>query len=440
MSQDPREILNNSPMSVTQILAVIITIGLNALDGFDIQSISFASPGIAADWGVQPGALGIVLSMELLGMGIGAITLGGLADKIGRRHTILICLAFMAVGMGLAATAGSVVALSTWRVITGLGIGGMLAATNATVAEFSNKKRRTLCVSLMAVGYPLGAIVGGAISGRLLTTNDWPIVFQFGAIITICFIPLVWFLIPESPAFLTDKQPPGALEKINQALKRMGHKAIDALPTLSSEEKAYAISDIFSPALMRTTILISLAYFAHIATFYFILKWAPAIVVDMGFAPSSAANVLVSANLGGAIGGALLGVIALRYSVRWLTIGAMLMSFPLIIVFGSGYTEIGTLSMAAASAGFFTNAGMVGIFTLIATSFPTHVRATATGFVVGMGRGGAFLSPILAGYMFQFGLGLRAVAAVMACGAVIAAISLMLMGIKKQQVAGSQAE
>lgn len=437
MSQDPRAILNDNPMSLTQIIAVAITIGLNALDGFDIQSISFASPGIAADWGVQPGALGVVLSMELLGMGVGAITLGGLADKIGRRHTILMCLFFMVIGMWLASTAGSVIELSVWRVITGLGIGGMLAATNATVAEFANKKRRTLCVSLMAIGYPLGAIVGGAISGRLLANNDWQIVFQFGAIITLIFIPLVWFLVPESPAFLTDKQPDGALEKINKALKRMGHAAIDALPTLTAEEKAYSISDIFSPALIKTTILITIAYVAHIATFYFILKWAPVIVVDMGFNPSSAATVLVSANLGGAIGGAILGLIALRYSVRWLTIGAMFLSFPLIIIFGSGYTELSALSIAAASAGFFTNAGMVGLFALIATSFPTHVRATATGFVVGMGRGGAFLSPIIAGYMFQAGLGLQSVAVVMACGALIAGIALIILGRKTANAAAA---
>jgi benzoate transport len=436
MSQDPRQILNDNPMSWFQIITVAITIGLNALDGFDIQAISFASPGIAADWGVQRGALGIVLSMELLGMGIGAFTLGGLADKIGRRHTILICLFFMLIGMALASTAGSIMELSAWRVITGLGIGGMLAATNATVAEFANKKHRTLCISLMAIGYPIGAIVGGEITARLLVNNTWNIVFEFGAIATACFIPLVWFLVPESPAFLVDKQPNGALEKINNALKRMGHATIQVLPELTPEEKDHAIGDIFKPALIRTTVLITLAYFMHIATFYFILKWAPTIVVGMGFNPSSAARVLVSANLGGAIGGALLGFLAARYNLRWLTIGAMFISFPLIIVFGSGYSELATLSMAAATAGFFTNAGVVGLYALVATSFPTHVRATATGFAIGVGRGGAFISPIVAGYMFQAGLSLQSVAVFMACGSLIAAISLMLIGRSK---AGSEA-
>ena len=430
MSQDPRTVMNDSPMSLTQIIAVAITIGLNALDGFDILSIAFASPGIVADWGIQPGAIGIVLSMELLGMGVGAITLGGLADKIGRRHSILICLCLMVLGMGMASTANSILDLSIWRIITGLGIGGMLAATNATVAEFSNKRRRTLCVSLMAIGYPIGAIIGGAISARLLVDNDWRIVFEFGAIVTAFFIPLVWFFVSESPAFLTDKQPQGALDSINRTFKRMGFTTIQALPELTEAEKAYSISDIFSPALLSKTVLITIAYFTHLATFYFILKWAPVIVVDMGFNPSSAAGVLVWANIGGAIGGGLLGLVALKYSVRNLTIGGMFISVPMIIIFGSGFTGLGTLSIAAASAGFFTNAGVVGLYALIATSFPTHVRATATGFIIGVGRGGAFLSPIIAGYMFQAGLGLQAVAVFMASGALIAAISLVILGFK----------
>ena len=101
-------------------------------------SISFASPGIAQEWGIDRAALGIVLSMELIGMAIGSIFLGGVADTIGRRPTILGCLVVMAGGMLMATTATGLVALSVWRVVTGLGIGGMLAAINAVAAEFSN--------------------------------------------------------------------------------------------------------------------------------------------------------------------------------------------------------------------------------------------------------------------------------------------------------------
>ena len=211
MNTDPRKLLANAPMSVLQVIAVAITVGLNALDGFDVLSISFASPGIASEWGVARGALGVVLSMELLGMAVGSLVLGGLADRIGRRPTLLGCLAVMALGMYMASTAHSVVDLSVWRVFTGLGIGGVLAACNAVAAEFSNAKRRNLSVSIMAIGYPVGAVIGGVIAAHLLKGSDWRVVFHFGAIVTAVFIPLVYIFIPESVPWLSQKQPNGAL-------------------------------------------------------------------------------------------------------------------------------------------------------------------------------------------------------------------------------------
>src|SRR6476660_7828823 len=115
MDRDPRETIADSPMGALQVLVVAITVALNALDGFDVLSISFASPGIAQEWGIDRAALGIVLSMELVGMAIGAMLLGGVADKIGRRPTVVGCLIVMAAGMLLATTASGVIALSCWR-------------------------------------------------------------------------------------------------------------------------------------------------------------------------------------------------------------------------------------------------------------------------------------------------------------------------------------
>src|SRR5450631_2229026 len=187
MSLDPREVIAESPMSAIQIAVVVITIGLNALDGFDVLSISFASPGIARAWGIDRAILGVILPMELIGMGLGSILLGGVADKIGRRRTVLGCLVVMTLGMFMAARAKGVYDLSIWRVFTGLGIGGMLAAINAVAAEFSNARRRSLNVSLMAIGYPIGAVIGGSIAALLLKQGDWRVVFVFGATATAVF-------------------------------------------------------------------------------------------------------------------------------------------------------------------------------------------------------------------------------------------------------------
>ena len=148
-TNDPREIIDRSAMTTAQFVVVALTVFMNGIDGFDVLSIAFASPGIAREWGIAQTALGVVLSMELIGMAIGSVLLGGVADKIGRRPTLLACVVVMVIGMVGATTAATPVQLSAWRVFTGLGIGGMLSAINAVVAEFSNKRWRSLCISMM---------------------------------------------------------------------------------------------------------------------------------------------------------------------------------------------------------------------------------------------------------------------------------------------------
>lgn len=420
-------------MSRLQLIAIAITIGLNALDGFDVLSISFASPGIAAEWGIDRAALGIVLSMELIGMALGSIFLGGVADKVGRRRTILGCLVLMTVGMFMASTVKTLIDLSVWRVLTGIGIGGMLAAINAVAAEYSNARRRHLSVSLMAIGYPIGAVLGGMIVARLLKTQDWRVVFHFGAAITAAFIPLVYVFVPESVHWLARKQPAGALEQINGTLKRMGHTAIASLPVISAEVRKRSVGDIFGPGLIATTLLVTTAYFFHITTFYFIIKWIPKLVVDMGFTPASAAGVLVWTNVGGATGGAVLGLLALRYGIKSLTIATMILATVMVTIFGNMPPDLGRLSIICALAGFCTNAAIVGMYAIFAQAFPTHVRASGTGFAVGMGRGGSVLSPIVAGFLFKAGYELPTVALLMSVGSLVAAGLVMMLKLKPVQ-------
>lgn len=429
---DPRELIAKSSMGTMQVIIVVITICLNALDGFDVASISYASPGIAKEWGIDSAGLGIVLSMELAGMALGSIFLGGVADKIGRRRTVLGCITVMAVGMFLATTVRNPIELSVWRVMTGLGIGGMLAAINAVSAEFSSTKRRDLSVSLMSIGYPVGAVIGGLLVKQLLVNHDWRSVFYLGAGATTLLIPLVYFAVPESVHWLALKQPVGALDQINNTLRRIGKSAVTALPTLTAAARRQSIADIFKPGLIGITIIVTFAYFFHITTFYFILKWVPKIVVNFGFPPSSAAGVLMWTNVGGATGGALLGILTQKYGVRGLTIAAMVLSTVAVAVFGQTPHDLAMLSAVCAGAGFFTNGAIVGLYALFAKAFPTHVRATGTGFAIGLGRGGAVLAPIIAGYLFQWGYGLPTVAMSMASGSVFAAIVLLLLKLDSE--------
>lgn len=429
--QDPRVILSQAPMSRAQIVAVAIMVGLNALDGFDVLSISFASPGIAAQWGIDRVALGVVLSMELIGMAVGSVVLGGVADRIGRRRTILGCLVVMALGMAMATQAQTITTLSIWRVLTGLGIGGMLAAINAVTAEFANAKRRTVAMGIMVIGYPLGAVIGGLISAELLVLFDWRAIFWFGALLTACFIPLVWLFVPESAHYELVRRRPDTLARINSLLARFGHGPVISLPPVLPEEEKASIADILRPGLMATTLLVTFAYFAHIVSFYFILKWTPKIIVDLGFPPPEAAGVLVWANLGGALGGGIFGFAVQRLPLKGATVAMLFGASIMVALFGAaGATTLWGLSALAFASGLFTNSAVSGLYTLFARVFPTHVRATGTGFAIGIGRGGAALSPILAGFLFEAGLSLAMVASIIALGSLLAAFALLALRFK----------
>ena len=279
----------------------------------------------------------------------------------------------------------------------------------------------------MSIGYPVGAVLGGSVAAVLLQSSDWRSVFYFGAGVTAALIPVVALVMPESVHWLARKQPVGALERINAALRRMGHNAVAALPSLGHAERSGTAADIFGPALFATTVTITLAYFLHITTFYFILKWTPKIVVDMGFAASSAASVLVWTNVGGATGGAVLGILTQRFKLVPLTVATLLLSSVMVTLFGRSPADLQQLSLYSFGAGFFVNAGIVGLYAIIAQAFPTHVRASGTGFTIGVGRGGSVIAPIIAGFLFNAGYSLPTTALALSVGSLLGAGMLLLL-------------
>ncbi len=433
---DPRQIIDSSGMSVRQWIVVILMVLLNALDGFDVLSSAFATPGITAEWGVPRSALGVMLSAELVGMGFGSVLLGGLADKWGRKPTMLVCLVVMATGMYLAHAASSIPILTAWRLLTGLGIGGMLAATNAVTAECSSKAARSISMSLYVIGYPLGAVIGGFIAQKwLLVEYDWRSVFLFGAIVTAVLIPLVAWLVPETPAFFAALRPAGAVEKINRSLKAFGKETISDLPALSATAPKPKVSDILSnPRLRPVTLLLAFGYMFHTLTFYYILKWAVQIVADYppGYPAPDAASVLTYANIGGAVGGFLFGFLLKKWHIKWPTILMLVLGTLGVISFGMGRDTLEAWRWATVTTGFFTNAAIVGYYAAFALGFPAYARATGTGFVLGVGRLGAAGSPIIAGYLFK-ALGndeLLTVSIIMSLGSIASAILLWLLPVR----------
>lgn len=427
-ADDPRSIMANSPMRLPQIVAIAVCFLLNALDGFDVLAVTFAAPGIAKDWAIGPGAIGIIVSTGLVGMVVGSLTLGQLADRIGRRRQILLCLAIMTVGMFASAFATGVVSLGLLRVITGLGLGAMLAAINAMSAEFANRRRRDLAVSIMAAGYPVGGIIGGWGAAQLLRTQGWEAIFLFGGVATLIMVPLVLACLPESIGWLATRGGPDALARINAILRRLGQPQAAQLVALN-EPKA-SMRSLFADRYRVTTIALIVMYGLHMMTFYYALGWAPSLVVALGFDPSRATIVSVFMNSGGAIGGLMLGLLSPRLGLRPLVIFGLAGAALTVAAFGAVPPELVLLQGAAFILGFLSNGSVVGLYALIANVYPTTLRATGTGAVIGFGRFGAAFGPFAAGQLLAAGAGRGTTSLLLALGSGIAALVLLASRIR----------
>ena len=258
----------------------------------------------------------------------------------------------------------------------------------------------------MSIGYPAVGAVGGAIASILLREHSWHYVFYFGFTLTVLFIPIVYFFIPESVHWLARKQPAGALEKVNKAMRHIGKATVAALPQVDEETRKLSVLDIFRPGLIaddadRAGRLLlphhHLLLHLEVGAEY---RRGDGLPRELG---RRCADVVHGRRRGG---GAMLGLLTMRFGLKGLTIGV------LAAVDGVGHDlrpDAGRSQPARHPvcffAGFFTNAGIVGLYAIFAHAYPTHVRATGTGFAIGVGRGGSVLAPAVAGFLFQARLG-----------------------------------
>ena len=391
-------------MSSTQVAAVSMTVVISALDGYDVLAASFAAPAISHAWGVGKAALGLVLSSGLFGMALGALVLSPLADLVGRRRLVFLSLALMAVGMLLSALAQSPWQLATWRVLTGVGIGAMVAVITPLAAEFANSRRRPLALALMAMGYPAGGVLGGLLSAYLLEAQGWRAVFWTGFAAALALLPCVYFFLPEPLAFLLAKRGPDGLERVNRLLKRFRQEAVAELPPQTPEVgRAYA--RIFAPGLRMRTIKLTGVSLTYAMVAYYMLTWLPQMVADAGFASSTASLASAVNGAAGILGGVMLGVLAQRLGLARLTAAAMAGVGLALVAFGFAPAVLPLLLLAAGLCGAFMYAGVAGLYATRGAAYSPEARATGAGFVTGFGRLGSAAAPAVAGALFASGLG-----------------------------------
>ena len=403
MSNEIRRLIDERPVSGLQLRVVLICFALNMLDGFDVLAIAFTAPTISQEWQLTPYVLGIIFSAGLVGMTLGAAFIAPYTDVIGRRAMILLSLFAIGISMAVTGLTTNATQMIIMRMITGLGIGSILASLTSLVAEYTPARKRNLAVGFMQVGYPLGATAGGFAAVWLIHACGWSAVFYFGSALSLVAAVLTWFFLPESLDFLSSRRPAGALDRINGILARMGWPVLQDMPEAVAAVTRPSVKCLLTPEYRNWTLLLWCGFFMAFLTLYFLFSWVPKITVDAGLPVDKGIYIGTALNFGAFLGGAILGYLSDRCGVRPLIIWFFAGGVVLMVAFGFSPSEVGLLLVLAFMLGFCVLGGFVGFYICAARLYPTEIRTTGVGWGIGAGRTGAIIGPYLGGVLINMG-------------------------------------
>ena len=401
------DILNEvrtSPMSRLQIRAVAVAIALMLIDGMDVAVAAYAAPALSKSWSLDPVTLGFLLSSGLVGMAAGSLFLTPFSDKIGRRRMMLVALVLVSAGMVLSVFAADVMQLMAFRVLAGLGIGGMIANLNVYVSEYSSDKRRGSIFGLYTAGFAIGATLGGFIAGPLIPQFGWRSVFVVGAAASVVMLAVTWRFLPESLDYLISKRPQNALSQLNNILVQMGRPALAELPDLPQDEQTQrGIKSLLTGRMAVQTLLLWLGYGLMIAAYYFASTWTPKLIATSSGDDSLGVTMGLMVNFGGILGCFVFSVLAVFLRSRHLLLGSLAASALIYVLFGMAFNQTSLAIIIGALLGVVTSANVAGFYATTPSLFPAALRGTGIGWMVGIGRLVSIISPIMVGYLLAGG-------------------------------------
>lgn len=396
-----RESIDRARMSGFQVRVVIICLLIVLAEGYDLLLMAFAASGVAGEWSLNGSQTGLLLSAALIGMAFGSAFIAPLADRIGRRAQTLGCLALVVATMALAAFSADYMQLGLCRLLTGLGIGGLVASLPVVAAEFSPQRRRGTMIAIYTSGLPLGGVLGGLIATALLNHYSWRASFLVGAGLTLLLFLVVYFFMPESIDYLLVRRPKGALESINKTLGKMHLAGIDELPDAERKEEDRLGAAVFKGRNGVRTVLLGSAFFFMMAAFYFATSWTPRLLEQSGFSAQQGISGGMLLNLGGAAAAFIISIFALRFKMRAISVIVFIGGAIVFIAMSLSLGNLGVALIVAVGVGAFTNGAASGMFALAPDCYPVAARTTGVGLVSAIGRVGAILAPIVAGILID---------------------------------------
>ena len=423
-----RDAIRLNRMTRFQWSVVIMCIMLTVIDGYEILVAAFTLPVMAPEWGLSESQVGLVASIGTLGMGLGAAALSPLADRIGRRKHVLGSLVLIVIGMVASGLAPSFETFLGARFFAGLFLGGIVPSINVLVAEYASDKRRGSVMGVYGIGFPLGAALGGFLSIWLINQWSWHGPYLFSAIFTAVMTVWCYFSLPESVGYLVEKRPEGAAAQYSRISERLGLGADDTLPApVSGAKKPSVVKDIFSGVMLPRTALLWTSYALLIASFYFANSYTARLVAESTGNEDIGITAQALVATGGIIGALIFAALSSRIHPRVVTALIMFFGTFAFLAFASFFTSTTLVFVLAVAIGLAANGGVAAYYAISPSIYPTAIRASAVGLMMGFGRVVAFLAPNLAAFMLTRGLTPPQVYMVYGAVLVVAGVAVLLL-------------
>jgi AAHS family 4-hydroxybenzoate transporter-like MFS transporter len=411
-----------------QIMVVVLCALTVFLDGFDTQSIAFVAPSIAREMHLERASLGPLFVASLVGLLIGALTFGPIADKLGRRTVIMICTVVFGICTLLTATSDSLTELLIFRFITGLGLGGAMPNSIALTAEYCPERRRATLVMLMFTGFSLGAAAGGGLAAVLIPEYGWRSLWYVGGALPLILLPIQYFFLPESIRFLIISD--ASTVRIARLVRRIDPEADAPADARYEVDEARApgvpVKHLFRDGRAWGTILLWVAFFMNLLDLFFLQNWIPTITNAAGVPERTAVLIGTLFQVGGVIA-CLIGIFIDRFGAY--KVLAILYGLGCLVVMSIGQTlAVPALMALTFAAGFCIVGGQNSANALAAIFYPTPMRATGVGWCLGIGRIGAILGPLVVGFLISLHWPIASIFFLGGVPPLLAAIAIFLMG------------
>jgi MFS transporter, AAHS family, 4-hydroxybenzoate transporter len=423
------DVLDQQEVGGFQIRILILCALAVMLDGFAAQMIGYVAPSLARELHLGPAALSRIFAYSLIGLMLGALSFGPIADRFGRRSVIITCTVLFAVFSLATIFANSAGAITALRFLAGLGFGGVMPNAIALTAEYAPHRRRGTMVTIMFCGFPIGAMIVGFAAVAILPVFGWKGVFALAGIMPLILAPVLALLLPESIRHLVIHG--GEDARVRKLLARVNSELVFPEDTkfIVREERApgMPVLHLFRQGRALATIYLWIGFFVSLLDIYLLSSWLPTVFHDAGITLSLSVIATAVFQGGGVVASLILGMFMDRFDAFRAVSAIYILGAAFVALLGHSHSIVSILGCA-----FFAGAGIVGGQTgtnvLAASFYPTYIRSTGVGWGLGIGRIGSIVGPIFGGIMISLRWPLPAIFWAAAVPAFIGGVAIFLMG------------